>query len=147
MKKIILSFALILAVGASSFASGIERNPVEQNFAKQFAGAEFVKWSSVEDLQKATFILAGIRTEAYYNQDGELLGSLRNLFYTQLPLSVMQTLNSKFEGAVVIEIMEISNLEGTSYKIVLEQKDKKYSTRITNTGEVVSKTKIKAAKA
>ena len=118
-----------------------EINPtLETIFARQFAGAEHVKWTAVEDgVTKATFTLAGIRTEAYYSPEGELLGTLRNLFYSQLPLSVMQAVNNKFIGGVVIEIMEITNQEGTSYRVILEQKERKYTTRINSLGEVMEK--------
>jgi hypothetical protein len=147
MKKLILSFAMLVSLVATSFAAGTGKNPVETIFARQFAGAEHVKWSAAQDgLSKVTFTLAGIRTEAYYSQEAELLGTLRNLFYSQLPLSVMQTVNNKFTGGVVIEIMEITNAEGTSYRVILEQKEKKYTVRVNNMGEITEQSKMKVKK-
>jgi hypothetical protein len=116
MKKLIVSLAAVLAIGlAPAFAHAANDNPhVEKVFAQQFAGAENVKWTEVTDgYLKAAFTLSGIRVEAYFNADGELEGTLRNLFYNQLPLAVMQTVSNKFASAVIVEIREITNNDGT----------------------------------
>ncbi len=116
----------------------------ETVFAKQFSGAENVKWTNLEDgFQKASFTLGGIRVEAYFNSEGELAGAVRNLFYSQLPLTIIQSVSSKFADAVVTEVREISNTEGTSYRIVLEQKDKKYSLKLNSQGEIIESVKTK----
>ncbi len=146
MKNLIVTFAVVMSMGlTSSFAAVSTSDPViETNFARQFTGAEDVKWTSIEHgMKKVSFTLGGTRTEAYYNVDGELLGTLRNLFYSQLPLSVMQTINNKFDGGVVIEILEITNNEGTSYRVILEQKDKKYKIRVNSVGEITEQEKMK----
>lgn len=146
MKNLIVSLAMLVTLGvSSSFAAGPGEDPtVKALFAQQFAGAEHVKWTSLQEgIFKATFTLGGIRTEAYYSETGELLGTLRNLFYSQLPLSVMQTISNKFKDGVVIEIMEITNPGGTSYRVVLEQKEKKVTARVNSIGEVTDLEKRK----
>jgi len=148
MKIVLVALAMLTTLGSSdSFAAGPGEDPaINAIFSKQFAGAAHVNWVSLEDgIEKVTFTLGGIRTEAYYSREGELLGTLRNLFYNQLPLTVMQTLSNKFTDGVVIEIMEITNAGGTSYRVVLEQKDKKVTTRVNSIGELLSveKKKIK----
>src|SRR5258705_11366058 len=128
MKKLIVSFSLVLATGlAPVFANGTGNDPrIEKVFSKQFAGAEDVKWTKIDDdFQKVSFVLGGTRAEAYFNSDGELLGTVRNLFFSQLPLVVMQGVNKRYTGTVVTEVKEITNSEGTSYRVVLEQKEKK----------------------
>ena len=121
--------------------------PANIVFAQQFAGAENVKWTKLTDgYQKASFTLSGIRVEAYFNQDGELQGTLRNLFYNQLPLAVMQTVSHKFSGAVIVEIKEITNNDGTTYRVVLEQRNNKYNLRMNSSGEITEKEKEKMVK-
>jgi hypothetical protein len=146
MKNLIVSITMLVTLGvSSSFAAGPgDDRTIKTLFAQQFAGAEHVKWARLEEgISKATFTLGGIRTEAYYSEEGELLGTLRNLFYSQLPLSVMQTLSNKFKDGVVIEIMEITNAGGTSYRVILEQKEKKVTARVNSIGEVTSLEKKK----
>ena len=135
MKNLIVSLATVLATGlAPAFAHTTNDNPrAEKVFAQQFAGAENVKWTKLaDDYLKASFTLSGIRVEAYFNQDGELQGTLRNLFYNQLPLAVMQTVSHKFNGAVIVEIKEITNNDGTSYYVTLEEGDKKVVLKATS---------------
>lgn len=146
MKKLIVSLATVLATGlAPAFAHTTNDNPrAEKVFAQQFAGAENVKWTELsDDYVKASFTLSGIRVEAYFNQDGELEGTLRNLFYNQLPLAVMQTVSHKFTGAVIVEIKEITNNESTSYRIVLELKNTKYNLKLNSFGEITEQEREK----
>jgi hypothetical protein len=149
MKKLLVSLSLVLTLGlTSAFAQGINSDPrVEKLFAREFAGAENVKWIKLDDgYQKATFVFAGVGTEAYYSPDAELLGTMRNLFYTQLPLAVMQAVTNQFAKGVIIEIREITNNEGINYKVRLEQKTKKYDLRLNNRGEIIAINKIKTKK-
>jgi hypothetical protein len=146
MKNLIVTLSIALATGITpALANETHVDPrTEAVFSKQFSGAENVKWTKLENgFEKVAFTLADTRVEAYFNNEGELAGTVRNLFFNQLPLTVMQTVNSKFAGAIVLETREINNEEGTSYRIVLEQKDKKYSLKLSSHGEMleVSKTK------
>jgi hypothetical protein len=148
MKNLILALSVALVAGITpSLANETPGDPrTEAVFTQQFSGAENVKWTKLEDgFEKVAFTLAGTRVEAYFTKEGELAGTVRNLFFSQLPLTVMQAVNSRFAGADVVEAREINNTEGTSYRIVLEQKDKKYSLKLNSHGEIleVSKTKNK----
>jgi hypothetical protein len=149
MKNLIVSLSLVFATGLTPvLATGTNHDPrAEKTFAKQFAGAENVAWIQVDaDYLKASFTLNGIRAEAYFSNDGELLGTARNLFYNQLPLLVMQTIGNKFTGAVIIEVTEITSPDGTNYKIVLEQNDRKYHLRVNGLGDIIEKKKEKLNK-
>jgi hypothetical protein len=139
MKNLIASLALVFATGLTpAFANGINDGPgAEEVFAKQFAGAENVKWTKLNDgYLKATFTLSGIRAEAFFDGNAEFIGAVRNLLYSQLPLAVMQTISNKFETAAIIEVKEITNHEGTGYRVVLEQKNKKYKLKLNSHGEI-----------
>jgi hypothetical protein len=146
MKNLITALSVVLITGLTpALANETNTNPrTEAIFSKQFTGAENVKWTSLQDgLEKVTFTLAGTRVDAYFDNEGELLGTVRNLFFNQLPLTVMQTINNKFTSAVVIESIEISNEEGINYMVVLEQKDKKYSIRLNSRGDIIETLKEK----
>jgi hypothetical protein len=148
MKNLILSLSVVLASALSPVLANEKTgsDPItEAVFAKKFSGAENVIWSKVDDShQKVSFTLGGIRAEAFFGTDGELLGTVRNLFYSQLPLIVIQAVNNRFNTPVVVEVKEISNLDGTTYKIQLEQKDKKYSVRVNSLGDIMESTRIKS---
>jgi len=147
MKKIFVSLSLLLTVAVSTaFAHVIiiDPNPgVEEVFKKEFAGAENVSWSQQENYQKATFVLAGHRVIAYFNEDNELAGCIRDVFYDQLPIAVMKAVDQKFPGADIQEVREITNNDGTSYLLRADLKNKKYKVRIASDGNITDIEKLK----
>jgi hypothetical protein len=146
MKKLIATLSLVLTIGITPLlANETSGDPrMEATFLKQFSGAENVKWTKLEEgFEKVAFTLGGTRVEAYFNNEGELAGTVRNLLFNQLPLTVMQSVNSRFAGATVLETREINNADGTAYRIVLEQKEKKYNLKLNSHGEVLEVSKVK----
>ena len=92
---------------------------------------------------KARFTISDMLTEAYYNEEGEFLGSARNLLFEQLPLSVIHEFNKRFDETSVLNIIEITNSEGTSYRIWLEKGDKKIKLNASANGEISILEKVK----
>ncbi len=137
-----LMSATILTASASPAAGADPRT--EKNFQQQFAGAQNVHWEKVgEGFSKVSFTWGGHRTEAYYDQSGQLAGSIRGLFFEQLPLSVVRAVGSSFRDAVVIEVREITNDEGTNYRLVLEKNNKKFKVRLNSYGALIEKERIR----
>lgn len=139
MKRIILSMSLLLTIAvmtASASADPIVNEKVQQSFEKEFSSVKFVEWNDAGDYLKATFILWGLRTEAYFTPDGKLQGCARTLFYNQLPLSVMNSFDKEFTDADVLEVIEISNASGTFYKLTFDQKKKRYEIKADTGGNI-----------
>jgi hypothetical protein len=149
MKAIILSMSLILTVGVTG-AFAHDRTPVsdqvQESFNKEFAGAEAVNWKETGEYLKASFVLRGHRAEAYFNKEGELQGCVRDLFFDQLPLSVMTSMDKRFANADIIQVREITNTEGTSYVINLEYRDKKYRVGVSSGGYITGVNKERKKK-
>ena len=109
MKKIFVSLLLLMTVASSISFANINNLPdpgVEEVFKQEFVGAENVSWSQQENYQKATFVLAGHLMIAYFNEDNELAGCIRDIFYDQLPLVVMKAIDKKFPKAEFQEVRE-----------------------------------------
>ncbi len=146
MKKIFVSMSLLMTVAASSaFANRENRSDpgVEEVFKLEFTNAENVSWSQQENYQVATFVMAGHRAMAYFNEKNELAGCIRDIFYDQLPLTVMQAVDKKYPDADKQEIREITNGDGTSYQLRVELKNKKYKIRVTSSGNITEIEKVK----
>ena len=146
MKKLLLSLSLVLAVAAgTAFASPDPsiNEAVKEAFKKEFAGAELVEWREVGAHLKATFVLNGYRTEAYFNQEGELQGSARSLFFSQLPLVVMTAIDKRYNGADILDVNELNSNAGTYYRITLETGKKKYRVRVDADGTVVDTERLR----
>jgi hypothetical protein len=139
MKKIIVSFSLLLAAGLSTSFAATETNPDQRTldgFNKEFIAAQNVSWDKQGEYDKATFLLAGHRVIAWFNSAGQLEGCVRDLFFDQLPLNVMTAIDKRFAGADILSVREITNSEGTSYRLTLETKNKKYNVKLGSSGNI-----------
>jgi len=102
-----------------------------------------VKWSTEGNYSKASFVLGGNSAIALFSRDGELLGSVRTIFYNQLPLAVITSFEKRFENATVIDITEVTNVNGTRYKVNMEYKNKKVSASMYTDGTLENLEKLK----
>lgn len=140
MKKLFLALSLIAAV-VINVSAGIPDPGVsekaKETFKKEFPGADLVNWSSSGEFSKAVFIYAGYRTEAYFNEEGELQGSARNIFYNQLPMAVTKTVEKRFENPDPVEISEITLQNSTRYAIRLDAGNKRYMAHIDAGGNII----------
>src|SRR5687767_14718993 len=146
MKKIFLVLSLSLAVVLTTAARpATKEDPrAEQAFSKMFTGASHVKWEKTkEGFTKVSFVWGDHRTIAYFDAKAELVGTIRGLFFKELPLSVAKAVNAHGKNPVVLEINEIYNAEGINYTLVIEQKNKKYNIRMNSLGYILEKEKIK----
>jgi len=149
MKKIFLTLSLTITIAVSSVLAFTPVDPdpdVEESFKKEFPGAQSVSWAAQEGFQKATFILAGHRMIAYFDQKDELVGCVRDIFFDQLPITVMKALDKKFANADFSEVRELSNGEGTSYLVTVDQDHKKYKVRLAPDGNFTAVEKVTAKK-
>jgi len=103
MKKIIVSFSLLLTAGLSSvFALDPDPNQqVLELFRKEFSTAQNVSWHKQDNFDKATFQLGGNWVIAYFNPAGQLEGCARDIFYDQLPLVVMTAVDKRFTEVTI----------------------------------------------
>lgn len=146
MKKIFVSLSFLLTAAASSVFANIVTDPdpgVEEVFKKEFTGAENVIWSQQDNYQKASFVLAGHRVIAYFNEENEFAGCIRDIMYDQLPLIVTKTVDKKFPGADMEEVREITNSDGTSYLLRVNVNNKKLKVKITSDGNITEIEKLK----
>lgn len=94
MKKTILSVALLLVLGVSSFANNNEgvNQKASNSFSKEFNTAKDVKWDNGREFSKVTFTLNGQVMFAYYTSNGEKLAMSRNIVSSQLPINLLNDL-------------------------------------------------------
>lgn len=116
---------------------------VQAAFEKEFSGAESVHWKEAGDYVKASFVYQGCVTEAYFSKDGQLEGTVRAVFFNQLPIAVMTSVNKRFDDAEVLDVYEISNANGTSYRVTLTSDNKKFRVLADSSGNILEKTRLK----
>ena len=145
MKKYLVSLTLMFTI-ASSVIAGYDpasEEKAKENFKKEFTGAESVVWKESGDYYKVSFVFRGNPVEAYFNAEGELEGSARIVQMHELPLNIQTSFTKRFDNADVLDVLEVNNTEGTSYRFTFKQNDKKYQVRLDNNGNISSKEKVK----
>ena len=146
MKRIFVSLSFILLVGSTAVFAGDKTDvnaKIKESFKKEFAGVESVNWDEVGNYQRAAFLFHDRPVVAFFDEDGELLGSARNVVYDQLPLAIIKSFDKRFAGAKFLEMYEISNGEGTSYGITFERQSKRYHVKVNPNGNFLSGVKVK----
>ena len=146
MKRIFVSLSFMLAVGlTTAFADNKTdvSSKIKESFKKEFTEAESVTWDAVETYQIARFVFHNHAVIAYFSQDGELLGSARTILFNELPLTVIKSFEGKFSEANFTEISEVSNIEGTSYVMTVEIKNKQYHVKVNPNGNILTSYRIK----
>jgi len=145
MKKIIMALSIVAAGITSVYANEDVKinSKVLSAFDKDFTSAKNAKWIQEGEFLKVSFTIADMLTDAYYSEDGELLGSARNLLFEQLPLAVIREFNKRFDAASVINVLEITNEDGTSYRVFLEKNNKKIKIKANPSGEITVLSKSK----
>lgn len=146
MKKFFLAAVILTASFVSAFANPVEKaDPkAEQVFSKQFSGAKNITWSRTDaGVLRVNFVWGGHSTVAYFNEQSEIVAAVRNMFFDQLPMAIVRSVETKFKSPVVTEVREISTEEGTQYAIVLEEGVKKFQVKFSSLGDVLSKDRLK----
>ncbi len=125
MKKIIIMLAI--AISSLTAFAGEENvsSTVLNAFNKEFAGAKDVQWTSADNYYKAAFVFNGQNVTAFYQLDGELIAMTRNISSLELPISLQTNLKNNYSKYWISDLFEISNNDGTSYYITLENADSK----------------------
>jgi hypothetical protein len=126
MKHKIVLFTLALMLSLSTVFAGTITgvdDRVVNNFKKDFASAEDVKWEKGNSFVKATFTLSGQIMFAYYAEEGQLLAVTRNITSTQLPISLLNEIKKNYRGYWISDLFEIAMNNDTAYYITLENGD------------------------
>src|SRR5687768_18415678 len=125
MKKIIIMLAV--AISSLTAFARVENvsTTVLNSFNKQFAGAKEVQWTTTNDYYKAAFVYNGQNVSAFYQLDGGLIAMTRNISSLELPISLQTNLKNNYSKYWISDLFEISNSEGTSYYVTLENADSK----------------------
>lgn len=114
-----------------------------KNFKNEFGSVNDVDWTLKSDHSTASFNYSESRVVAYFNADGEFVGSARNRLYSQTPLHVIWALDKKYPGSAPYEIVEWSTPDGTFYVTRLETAKHELKLKVYDSGgiEVLKKKK------
>lgn len=128
MKKYFLSAAFAMLLGASTLIAS-EISAVDPQvlsaFKTQFENATEVEWTTGSNYYKADFSYNNNYVSAYYNTEGELIATVRNIASVNLPIMLQTSLKNNYEGYWISDLYELTKDEGITYIITLENADQK----------------------
>lgn len=128
MKPVFILLTIISSfISSSSFAANepeVSRIAIA-SFESTFTSATEVKWTVNENYYKADFSLNGQYAAAYFDLDGVLFATTRNITSLQLPIALQASLKKDYSNYWVSELFEVSNDGGTEYYVTLETADNK----------------------
>ena len=125
------SLFILLTVLSSLFVKSASANdetislPILQSFQNSFTAAKEVRWVTARDFIRADFEFNGQYLTAFYSLEGKLVGVTKNISSTQLPVVLQTTLKKEYSHYWISDLFELSNDNGVSYYVTLENADGK----------------------
>ena len=138
MKKLLISAVLTVLIATSSFAAdGKELNSkVVSNFSQEFKHAKNVTWKSTENFVKASFILNDKSMAAYYDLDGNMIGTSTDIAIDDLPTNAKRAFAKKYAEYTVKEAIQFEGVEETAYYIAAESENQTLLLKVSVEGFV-----------
>ena len=136
MKKIILAAIIIVTLAAHASAAPLSFN-LNSTFKKAFPAAINVSWKANENFTTISFTVNNQSMQAFYNNDGKLVGTSRAIQLNSLPLAAIQALHDRYSDYTATEAIELNYAdEAPSYYVSLLKNNKKVVLNITAEGEL-----------
>ena len=146
MKKIILSVALLVSIVAGAAVTPAEVNEkVLKAFNETFTLAKDVVWQEYEDYYQANFKQDEIQMRAQYDEEGELLKTIRYYGEKQLFPNIVSKLKKKYANKEVFGVTETTSSDEVSFVITIKDAKNWYVVKSDVYGNLEQTEKFKRA--
>jgi hypothetical protein len=128
MKKIIAGLVLGSVLLMNTAFAGNNENVNEKvaaAFKHEFVEAKEVTWEKADNYYKAVFKLNDDVLTAYFSTSGELMGVVRNLLSTDLPIGLQTSLKRDYEGYWITDLFEYARKDASGYFVTIENADQR----------------------
>lgn len=152
IKTVLTAIVMLLSVSSFAHSSPVAKGPdpekvtpvVKAAFQNDFAKASVVKWEKTDDFYFASFLLNDERVDAAYTEEGELIGTSRNITATRMPLSVSLAIDEKYNGYQVSDVVtELTFASATRYYVTVSNDKQTLRLKCLNSGDIEVESKIK----
>jgi len=144
MKKIFLIAAAVL-IASASFAAGPNQKVLDA-FNKTFQHVKDVSWQDIEDDQyEANFSQNNITYRVMYDEEGNVVKSIRYYYGQTLPIFIQAKLAKKYEGKKIFGVTEVTTENEMAYYIVLEDEKTWINVKSDSFGNMFTEKKLKKA--
>lgn len=138
MKFILIAFTALLSVTNTKAATTGDikvSSAITASFNSAFKNAADVKWNTAGAYYKADFVLNGQHVTAFYDGAASLIAVTRNVTSFQLPITLQAKLKASYEQHWISDLFELSNEDGVSYYVTLENGNGKITLKSTGSND------------
>lgn len=127
MKRVFILCAALLVAGASMANVPPKINAfVKASFFKEFKNASNINWVRIGEYNEAIFDWNGVKSQAFFSEDGSLVAFAQNVDLSTLPEKALNTIKAKYSNYTISEVSKIEhNDDGTRYYVALENDSQK----------------------
>jgi hypothetical protein len=136
MKKILLAASTVLLTAMATFAQ--EPDPViESQFATDFPNATNAHFARVKNLNEVSFTQDKDIVTAYYDNRDQLIGTMHNESFADLPDNAQKEIRNKYPGYLIANVVRFDvNQSDDNYFAELKNDSKSIVLKIDLIGEV-----------
>lgn len=140
MKQISMAVILFLTVIGSTYANRNNETPSfkgSEHFKQAFPQATEVNYKVKGEYTEVNFIWNGLQLQAFYDMEGNPVGTSRQIDIANLPLSVQISLKKQYPGSTTTEAIEFDNPnDGLSYYVTAVDSKATYVLHVSTAGEI-----------
>jgi opacity protein-like surface antigen len=138
MKKLFFATLITVAAATSAFAKDVNKvnYRAQQNFKLDFKGAEKISWTVKANFAKADFTYQGEKMEVFYNTNGEMIGTSKNITLDQLPTYAKRMLAKKYNGFTITEAIRFEGNDESAYYVSAENNTEKVILKVSDDSQM-----------
>jgi hypothetical protein len=125
MKKLIYLVALLTSLSAAATPPGISEK-VLKAFNETFSEAKDVTWKEFANSCEANFKMSEVVVRVTYDNEGDLLQTVRYYREKTLPPNILAKLKKRYEGKEITGVTETTSETEVTYDIVLRDETNWY---------------------
>jgi hypothetical protein len=146
MKKFIYLAVMLTGLAATAATPPEVNEKVLKAFKSTFTDAEDVTWKELDNNNsQANFKLSEIQVRALYDNEGNLLETVRYYGERNLPPNILARLKKRYTGKVVFGVTEISSENEIAYHITIKDEKHWYTIKSDPYGNLQQTDKFKRA--
>ena len=111
------------------------------NFNEDFSNVKNVTWERKGDFDVATFTLKNEKVKAYFGMDSELVGTITNKTYNDLPAEGKKEINNQYPGYAIGQVLFFKSSPNDNYMVLfgnyIENADSYYVELIKGNKQIV----------
>ena len=128
MKKLLFTALIALSIVTTAFADDVKKvksttkvnAKALSNFAKQFEFASNISWTAKPAYVKASFTMNNVRMEAFYDYQGNMIGSSHAICLDDLPTNAKRLFAKRYAGYTVKEAIQFDGMDESAFYISAE---------------------------